>query len=57
MPPEIELEKIMDEVEKVRKQLNKKKPPSRKVWMGNHVLLAAIKLGLKDLREGEAPPL
>lgn len=49
VPPEIEVQEIMDEVEKVKERLNKNKPPERKVWMGNHVLLEAIKIGLKDL--------
>jgi len=45
------VEKILSDVEKVRVQLNKNKPPERKMWMGNHVLLEAIEIGLKDLRK------
>ena len=51
VPPEVEVEKILNDVEKVRLQLNKNKPPERKMWMGNHVLLEAIEIGLKDLRK------
>lgn len=50
VPPEVEVEKIMSDVEKVRLHLNKSKSPDRKIWMGNHVLLEAIDIGLKDLR-------
>lgn len=50
VPPEIEVEKIMNDVEKVRVLLNKNKSSDRKIWMGNHVLLEAIEIGLKDLR-------
>jgi len=55
VPPEIEVKKIMDDVEKVRTQLNKTKSPDRKMWMGNHVLLEAIEIGLKDLRKRRGP--
>jgi len=51
VPPEVNVEKIMDEVERVRAYLNRNKPPDRKMWMGNHVLLQAIEIGLKDLRK------
>mgnify|MGYP000859613457 CR=1 FL=1 len=50
VPPEVEVQKIMAEVENVRTHLNKNKSPERKMWMGNHVLLEAIDIGLKDLR-------
>lgn len=51
VPPEVQVQKIMADVEKVRTHLNKNKSPDRKLWMGNHVLLEAIEIGLKDLRK------
>jgi hypothetical protein len=54
VPPEVAVDKIMDDVEKVRAHLNKNKSPERKMWMGNHVLLEAIDIGLKDLRKRKA---
>lgn len=49
IPSEIEVNSIMKKVEKVRSRLNKSKHPDRKVWMGNHVLLEAIEIGLESL--------
>lgn len=50
IPPERSVDKIMKEVQRVRTQLNKKRNPvEEKLWMQNHVLLEAIKLGLKEL--------
>lgn len=46
VPPEVELQRIMKKVEKVRAHLNKKKSEERKLWMGNHVILEAIQIGL-----------
>ncbi|PIP91228.1 MAG: hypothetical protein COW01_06140 [Bdellovibrionales bacterium CG12_big_fil_rev_8_21_14_0_65_38_15] len=49
VPPEVEMQDILKKVEKIRARLNKKKDPNRKVWMGNHVLLEAIEIGLENL--------
>jgi len=49
VPPEVELQRIMKKVEKVRAHLNKKKSDERKLWMGNHVILEAIQIGLDRL--------
>lgn len=47
---EEDLTSIKDEVEVVRSHLNKFRGKDEKVWMGNHVIVEAIKIGLKELR-------
>lgn len=52
IPPEMDVEKIMQKVKKVRTQLNNaRNPDEEKIWMQNHVLLEAIQLGLEALQE------
>lgn len=50
VPPDVEIQPILADVEKVRTKLNRSKEPDRKKWMSNHVLLEAIEIGLKQLR-------
>ena len=49
VPLEFEVQKILNKVKTVRAQLNKDKSVERKLWMGNHVLLEAIRIGLDNL--------
>lgn len=50
IPPERSVDKIMKDVQKIRKELNKTiNPLEDKLWMQNHVLLEAIRLGLEEL--------
>lgn len=55
VPPEFEVQDLLNKVKTVRAQLNKKKSVERKLWMGNHVLLEAIKIGLHNLDTSNRP--
>jgi len=57
VPPEFEVQDLLKKVKTVRAQLNKKKSVERKLWMGNHVLLEAIKIGLDNLEISNTPTI
>lgn len=53
VPLELEkdLVKIMDKVEKLKNKSNRKKDPTRRKYAGNHILLEAIDIGLKQIEK------
>ena len=56
IPPERSVDEIMKDVQKIRTKLNKTiNPVEDKIWMQNHVLIEAIRLGLEELRKKTKP--
>lgn len=55
VPPERSewFEALDKEVEAVRALKNEQRSPTEKQWMKNHVLIAAVEAGLKELRKGK----